>query len=100
MKRFFQALLCLLTVLFLCSCAPETDFVISRETMEQTESEYEENRGILVVINKNSFKYHLDLDCTYVSRMSAANRLDITVPDEAYLEEHGYSACKRCAGEK
>ena len=100
MQRFFEALICALLALILCSCAPETDFVISQETVEQTESKNEEKEGVFVVINKNSFKYHLDPDCAYVSRMSSKNRLDITVPNVEYLKEHGYSACSRCAGKK
>lgn len=100
MQRFFEVLICVLLALILCSCAPETDFVISKETGKQTGSINEEKDGVFVVINKNSFKYHLDFDCTYVSRMSPKNRLDITVPNVEYLKEHGYSACSRCASEK
>ena len=99
MKPLGKLTICFLLCLFLCSCAPETDFVISSATAE-TESSYESKTGIFVVINKNSLKYHLNPDCVYVSRMSSANRLDITVPDTDYLEAHGYSACSRCTGEK
>ena len=100
MNRFCKALICVLTVLLLCSCVPEADFVISKETEKQTESVRDEKEGIFVVINKNSLKYHLDPDCTYVSRMSPENRLEITVPDTEYLSAHGYSGCSGCAGEK
>ena len=99
MKRLCNLFACFLLCLFLFSCAPETDFVISSETTG-TESAYETEIGIFVIINKNSFKYHLNSDCIYVSRMSEANRLEITVPNTDYLEEHGYSGCSRCAGEK
>ena len=98
MKRI--AFLLLICCLLFSSCGVEADFVISRESISSSHTKRDEDTRIFVLINKNSKKYHLDPDCTYVSRMSAANRLDITVPDEAYLEEHGYSACKRCAGEK
>ena len=94
-KLFAYLLLCL----FLFSCTPETDFVIPAE-VSKTESGYETESGIFVIINKNSFKYHLDPDCIYVSRMSLENRLEITVPDTNYLKEHDYSGCSRCAGEK
>lgn len=99
MKRRCQLFACFLLSLFLFSCTPETDFLIPAET-SKTESAYETETGIFVVINKNSFKYHLNPDCIYVSRMSEKNRLEITVPDTDYLEEHGYSGCSRCAGEK
>ena len=46
MQRFFEALICALLALILCSCAPETDFVISQETVEQTESKNEEKKPI------------------------------------------------------
>ena len=100
MKRLLKAFVCVLVALLLCSCTPEADFVISKETEKQTESERDEKEGIFVVINKNSLKYHLDPDCTYVSRMSPENRLEITVPDTEYLIAHGYSGCSGCAGEK
>ena len=88
---------CFLLCLFLCSCVPQTDFLISSGKTE-TETLYESETGIFVVINKNSLKYHLDPDCVYVSRMSSANRLEITVPGTDYLEKHGYSACSGCVG--
>ena len=99
MKRLCQLIACFWLCLFLFSCAPETDFVIPSGT-SKTESAYETETGIFVIINKNSFKYHLNPDCTYVSRMSEANRLEITVPDTDYLKEHGYSGCSGCAVEK
>lgn len=99
MKPLCKLVVCFLICVFLVSCAPETDFLISSGTA-QSESSCESETGIFVIINKNSLKYHLNLDCIYVSRMSSANRLDITVPDTDYLKAHGYSGCSRCAGEK
>ncbi len=99
MKKLGRLLACFLLCSFLSSCTPETDFLISSAAAE-TESVYDSEMGISVVINKNSFKYHLNPNCIYVSRMSSANRLDITVSDTDYLEERGYSACSGCAGEK
>ena len=100
MKRLRKTSVCFLLCLFLCSCSPETDFVISHGTALRTDVSYEYETGIFVVINKNSFKYHSDPDCVYASRISSENRLEITVPDTNYLKEHGYSACSRCSGEK
>ncbi len=100
MKPLCKALVSCLFCLVLCSCAPETDFVIPKETMEQTNSEYEENKGIFVVINKNSDKYHLDADCVYAIRMSESNRLEIKVKNEEYLRENGYTPCAKCSCEK
>ena len=100
MKRLCKALICVLMVLVLCSCTPEVEFVIPEETESRTDTVRDEKERIFVVINKNSLKYHLDPNCTYVSRMSTANRLEITVPDMEYLSAHGYSGCSGCVGEK
>lgn len=100
MKLLGKALVSCSLCLVLCSCAPETDFVIPKKMMEQTNSEYEENKGIFVVINKNSDKYHLDADCIYAIRMSESNRLEIQVKNEEYLLEKGYEPCKKCSSEK
>ena len=100
MKRSCEAFLCFSLCLVLCSCAPEADFVIPKETAKQTESESEDVNGIFAVINKNSGKYHLNADCVYAARISKENRLEITVPDINYLREHGYSGCSKCAKDK
>ena len=100
MKRSYRAGFCLLLCLFLCSCHPDVDFVIPQETVLQTESEYEKDSGIFVLINKNSKKYHLDADCVYASRISEANRLALKVKNEEYLLEKSYSPCSKCSSEK
>ena len=58
-----------------------------------------EGKKICVIINKNSKKYHLDAECTYVSRMSEKNRLDLKVTSEDILKEHGYTPCSKCSSE-
>lgn len=97
MKWAYQTFACVLVCLILCSCAPETDFRIPKETAESMESEYEDKNGVFVVINKNSKKYHLYADCVYAKNILPENCLEITVPDENYLREHGYSNCLKCA---
>ena len=99
MKRLCKLPACILLCLFLCSCSPKTDFQIPRESAEQTESVTEDQKGIFVIINKNSLKYHSDPDCVYASRMAAENRLEISVSNEDFLKERGYAACFKCTGE-
>ncbi len=98
MKRVI--LLLLICSLLFSSCGIKTDFVISRETTFASETERGEESGIPVLINKNSKKYHLDPECVYASRMSAANRLEIKVKNEEYLLVHGYSPCAKCSSKK
>ena len=100
MKRMRGIWASILLALLLSSCSPETDFIISDTTQEQTASFYEEETGIFVVINKNSSKYHTDPDCVYASRMAKDNRLEIKVSDLNYLEKYGYAACFGCTGKQ
>ncbi|MBQ3489569.1 MAG: hypothetical protein IJA86_03155 [Clostridia bacterium] len=100
MNRFCKALACFTACLFLVSCVPETDFIIPEKKTEYSESEREEIKGIFVVINKNTFKYHLDPDCVYATNIASENRLEITVPDLGYLAKRGYSRCSYCAGDQ
>ena len=98
MKRV--VLLLLTCSLLFSSCNIETDFVISRETTAMTHTERTEEAELLVLINKNSKKYHLDIDCVYASNISKANRLEMKVKNEEYLLEKGYSPCSKCSSEK
>ena len=104
MKRVILSLL--ICCLLFSSCGIETDFVISRETLASSETahtektESAEETDIFVLINKNSKKYHLDVDCVYASRMSEANRLELKVKNEEYLLEKGYSPCSKCSSHK
>ena len=98
MKRI--ALLLLTCCLLFSSCAVEADFVISRETVSSSHAKCEEDTGIVVLINKNSKKYHLDADCVYASRIAESNRLEIKVKNEEYLLEKGYTPCSKCSSEK
>jgi hypothetical protein len=99
MKGLGQLSACGLLCLLLCSCSPETDFRISRETAEQEDTVSADKKGIFVIINKNSLKYHSDFDCVYASRIATENRLEILVSDEDFLKERGYSACLKCEEE-
>jgi hypothetical protein len=91
-----RKLIILAAVIFLCGCAPQTDFQIL-PTSNETATILEKEGRITVLINKNSGKYHLDASCVYAARMADENRLLIEVPDEAYLSEHGYEPCSRCS---
>ena len=98
MKRLCAVLL--LCCLTFGSCGVNADFVISRETTESSWTNDSDESGMLVLINKNSGKYHLDSDCVYASRMSEENRLEIKVKNEEYLLSRGYTPCSKCSSEK
>ena len=98
MKRLCAILL--LCCLLFGSCGVETDFVISREPTESSWTNSEDEAKMLVLINKNSGKYHVDSDCVYASRMSEENRLEIKVKNEEYLLSRGYTPCSKCSSEK
>ena len=83
----------------LCGCRPETDMTFSSPLHSVSPAVGDETR-IVVLINKNSRKYHIDTACSYAVRMAEENRLLIEVPDIDYLREHGYEPCSRCNTEK
>lgn len=98
MKRMILFLL--ICCLSFAACGIRPDFVISREKVSSSRDDVEENTGISVLINKNSWKYHLDADCSYARDISESNRLEIKVKNEEYLIMHGYTPCKKCSSEK
>lgn len=71
----------------------------SRESGGMPETSFIHEEGLFVIINKNSKVFHVSPDCIYAARISAKNRLEITVRDSVYLYEHGYSACGVCSNE-
>lgn len=104
MKKLAFAVALLLLVSALASCGMQSDIVIHTDRSKQTsleESSAPQNEStedrLFVVINKNSKVFHLDPDCTYASRMSEENRMEMKVVDIEYLTEHGYTACGKCS---
>ena len=98
MKRLCAVLL--LCCLLFGSCGADADFVISRESTASSQTNDCDGTEMLVLINKNSGKYHLDPDCVYASRMSEENRLEIKVKNEEYLLSKGYTPCAKCSSKK
>ena len=98
MKPWRTLLLLVLLCGLLCACGPESDVVI-RPHADETQETPTEMR-IPVVINQNSMTYHLDPACRYLASMAEENRLEIEVPDLAYLTEHGYTPCGGCSRNK
>ncbi len=82
-------------MLLLSSCTRNDDFVI--DLGAETEAVSYEEDGISVIINKNSGTFHLDADCSYLSRMKDENRMELTVESADTLLQHGYQPCGRCA---
>ncbi len=83
-------------VWMLCSCEPACDFVIA-DTVVATGDVQTFEKWTRVLINKNSYIYHLSPDCPHAARVAQANRLEIEVPNVEYLSEHGYEPCSKCS---
>jgi hypothetical protein len=82
-------------MLLFSSCARNADFVI--DLRAETEAVFAKEDGVSVIINKNSQTFHLDEDCSYLSRMKDENRLELAVESAEMLLQYGYHPCGRCA---
>lgn len=85
-------------VLLLSSCVRRGDFVVDLNA--ETEAVFYEETGVFVIINQNSRTFHLDADCSYLSRMKEENRMEMMVESTEALLSHGYQPCSRCAKHK
>lgn len=81
--------------LLFSSCARSDDFII--DLGAETEAVFHEESSIFVIINKHSQTFHLDGDCSYLSRMKEENRLELSVESAEMLLRYGYHPCSRCA---
>lgn len=95
MKKYLVIAICLL---LFSSCGVESDRVIdlSCETEAFTA---EDEKGDIVIINKNTMTFHLDAECPYLSRLKDENRMEILMETPFSLLTYGYKPCSRCAGE-
>jgi hypothetical protein len=95
MKRYLVIAACLF---FFSSCTAESDCVV--DLSHETEAfSVAEEKGDVVIINKNSMTFHLDAACSYLSRLKDANRMEILMETPFSLLAYGYKPCSRCAGE-
>ena len=95
MKKYLVIAVCLL---LFSSCGVESDRVIDLSCETEAFSMAEEKRDI-VIINKNTMTFHLDAECSYLSRLKDENRMEILMETPFSLLNCGYKPCSRCAGE-
>ena len=95
MIKYFLIAACLL---LFSSCGAESDRVVDLSCETVAFSSLEE-KGDAVIINKNTMTFHLDADCSYLSRLKEENRMEIFTETPFSLADYGYKPCGRCAEE-